>query len=199
MRTFFIAAGHGGQDPGACALGTCERDELVKIVDFAVDLAKNKIPDDTRLVVVPHRYALFRTVRYINRMSQNPGHDLCLEVHLNSNPGKPGTGTETYYGHKQLAREIHEEAVKVLGLRDRGVKDGRYLYFNRNTRPASALIELGFINNPVDLDVVRATGALALAKGMVRACGGEWEDQSFPWDKKISIRELIRYLLSLLR
>ena len=89
-----------------------------------------------------------------------------MEVHLNANQGVPGTGTETFYGNKEFATKIQQKLIEVLGLRDRGVKDGTDLKFNRVTNPASCLVELGFINNPSDLEIVLKNGTMALVKAI---------------------------------
>ena len=85
---------------------------------------------------------------------------------MNSNSGTPGSGTETYYGNKPMAISIQKKLVEVLGLPDRGVKDGTNLKFNNSTNPASCLVELGFINNPNDLEIVLQKGTMALVKAI---------------------------------
>jgi len=201
MRKIFIAAGHGWLDPGACVGPVTERDENIKIVDEALKLLEKQNLPDTEVVLVPHKYGLNDEVRFINKASDNPGHDLCLELHLNSNVGQPGTGTETYWGHKELAGEIHNEVVKVLGLRDRGLKDGRRFYFNNTTTPASCILEMGFLNNPDDLAKVRSKGGLALARAVCVASGGVWQDPHVspsPPSVPFAVRAAIEMIIKLL-
>lgn len=168
----FISAGHGGPDTGAVSQGTTERDELIKIVDSAFDILQNLDTPGAEIIKVPNNLALGETVSYINAHTQNPNTDICIEAHLNSNQGEPGTGTETYYGRPDLAEKMHRVVLEILGLKDRGVKDGNFLYFNNHTKPGSALIELGFINNPADLARVRGEGARAIAEAVARYTGG---------------------------
>jgi N-acetylmuramoyl-L-alanine amidase len=164
----FIAAGHGGTDSGAVANGTTEREEAIKVVDGAVQLLRSIIQPSQNLILVPHNLALGETVPFINQQSAN---DICLELHFNSNAGVPGTGTETYYGLPLLASKVQQGIAGVLGLTNRGTKDGNQFYFNNSTKPGSALVEIGFINNPVDLQKVRELGARALAKGVADYLG----------------------------
>lgn len=178
MSKVFICAGHGGSDPGAVSGSRIERDIAIGLVDGAVALLAGQNKMGREIVKVPHDLKLAEGVAWINRTSTDHRHDLCIEVHLNSNAGTPGTGTETYFGLPQLANEVHQEIVKVLGLRDRGVKDGNRFYFNNYTVPASCLVEMGFINNPTDAQRVVAVGSLALAKGILRACGGTWHEKT---------------------
>ena len=162
----FVAAGHGNKDSGSLALNTTERDELIKIVDKAVENLMLFIKPPHQLIKVPSDLALLETVKYINERTGVNDNAICVEYHLNSNQGTPGTGTETYYGFQKLAAVLHRSAIDVLKLTDRGVKTGNHIYFNNMTVPPSALVELGFINNPVDLQAVREKGALAIEAGI---------------------------------
>lgn len=173
MRQFFIAAGHGGDDPGAAANDTTEREENIRVVDQAIEFAKPFIPEGTQLCLVPHDLAVVETVAWINGRSRNPGHDLALELHHNSNVGTPGTGTEVWFGNYEFAKEVKDEVVKFLDLTDRGLKASEFLYFNRNTTMASCIVELGFLNNSDDLEVSRKKGGEALGRAIVFAAGGE--------------------------
>ena len=162
----FIAAGHGGKDPGAVANGVVERDEAIKIVNDAAEYLARIIQPPYELIIVPHELSLVDTVVYINENTKEVGRDICIELHLNANEGTPGTGTETYYGYKRLAEILQKGIVGVLKLKDRGVKEDNFFYFNKATRTGSALVEIGFINNMTDLQEIRKLGAFALAKGI---------------------------------
>lgn len=175
MSKVFIAAGHGNVDPGAVSQYGIERDIAIGCVDEAVRLAKLQDTKGREVVLVPDELGLENAIYWINARC-NPSTDLCMEVHLNSNSGTPGTGTETYYGNKTLADEMNQEIVGVLGLANRGVKQWDGLMFNNSTNCASCLIELGFVNNSVDVKAVVSRGGLALAKGIVRACGGIYKE-----------------------
>lgn len=175
MSKFILSAGHGGTDPGASYNGAFERDENIARINEAVALLSAQDLKGRELVVVPHALGLQDGVNWVNSATQDPAHDLTLEVHMNANAGTPGTGVETFWGNQTLATEINEEVQKFTGLVNRGVKDGTALWFNRMTDCASALVELGFINNPGDLAIARAKGGEALARAVVRACGGTWK------------------------
>lgn len=167
----FLAAGHGGSDPGSSGSGATERDEAIKVVDkCAMLLAPIMIPP-RELIIVPHALALEAGVQYINNHSTSPTDDICIELHFNNNNGIPGTGTETFYGYRALCSVLQKNLVAILKLRDRGIKYGNDYYFNYRTKPGSALVEIGFINNPADLLRVQAVGALALAKGIAEFVG----------------------------
>lgn len=177
MPKLFISAGHGGTDPGAITSPNIERDIAIAVVDKAFDLCLSQNKNGFELVKVPHELGLVDGIHWINARITDLRHDECVEVHLNSNAGTPGTGTETYYGNIELATEINTKVVEVLGLRNRGVKDGNQFMFNNSTKCMSCLVELGFINNPTDAIAVIQRGGLALAKGMIEACNSTWTDQ----------------------
>ena len=167
----FIAAAHGANDPGAVANGTTEREEAIKVVNGAAALIALLGSPSYQMVIVPHDLGLKEAVAYINKHTTDIAKDICIEVNMNSNVGTPQTGTETFYGLPKLAQTLQKNLVATLGLKDRGAKNGNNLYFNNSTKPGSALVELGFINNMADLMVVRNLGALALAKGVAEYIG----------------------------
>lgn len=167
----FIAAAHGGGDPGAVANNTNEATECIKLVDEVVATLHPITPPGKTIYKVPHELSGGLGVTYINKNSVTPHEDICIEINMNSNQGTPGTGIETYYGYKPLAEVLQKNMVATLKLADRGVKWGDNYYFNKETRPMSALVEVGFINNINDLKVVREKGALAIAKGVADYIG----------------------------
>lgn len=162
----FIAAGHGGTDPGAVSGDAKERDEVEKIVNKTVIDLTQILKNKAEIIQVPNALNVNDTAKWINEKNQGQNGNICIEVHLNSNEGMPGTGIETYYGDQNLANLIHNKLVLILGLKNRGVKVGDYLAFNKNTIPASCLVELGFINNPADLKMIREQGSHALTEAI---------------------------------
>ena len=178
MAKFFLAAGHGWRadgstDPGAVSGSRIERDIAISLVDQAVAILKGQDTKGREIVVINHR--LVDAVPSINQLSTDNAHDLACELHLNSNAGAPGTGIETYYGLPALATEMNNAIVAELGLANRGVKDGNWLYFNNSTKCASCLVEIGFINNDNDMAKVLAKGGLAIAKAVLVACGSTYK------------------------
>lgn len=160
----FISAGHGGKDPGAVANNTTERDEIAKLLEQVNQRLVLEDWNGLAVHMVPEPSKVADAVKYINQHADKERGDMAIEYHLNSNKGTPGRGVETWYGWREMALKVQEAAVKVLGTRDRGVKDGTHLYFNRATNVPSSLIELGFINNKDDLARVREHGASAIVE-----------------------------------
>src|SRR3990167_556502 len=164
----------------------------------------SKVADSTHEIIkISNLLNLQDEVAVINQQSQNPVEDIAIEVHMNSNSGTPGSGIETFWGAKELANTLNSILVKETGLKDRGAKEGNHLYFNNATSPRSALLEMGFINNPKDLAVVREKGATAVAKAIASAVGLADPSGSTPVtptrSPKVSIYDFIENLILFLR
>lgn len=170
----FLAAGHGGRDPGAVTKWAKEADETLRIVGDVKVMLKNADLGEYELWVLAGGMTLAEKVEYINQNTDNPHVDFCLEVHLNAHSNPLANGTETLIGHKLTAQKVHKCIMAELGLRDRGLKDGTHLYFNRKTRGLSAIAELGFLTNRGDYDVVRINGAKAVARAVCGLAGAPW-------------------------
>ena len=119
--TIYIAAGHGGSDPGACAGNYIEKALTLKTAlacqDHLKDYDCNIIMARTADVkcTVAHKMEEIEAKKSII--------DLVLEIHYNAGGGE---GCEVYYWHthalsKALAQKVLAEMVK-LGQKSRGVK-----------------------------------------------------------------------------
>jgi N-acetylmuramoyl-L-alanine amidase len=167
MSTLIFSIGHSDRDPGAVASGTTEHLEVKNIVSRAttqlLDLGYS-------VWVIPTNLSLIQKINWVNQNARPD--DFLIAVHLNAVSNSSATGTETWYllgsdRGKSFARVLQSELVKVLALRDRGVKgdrsnqDGR-LGIIRDTKVPAWLLELGFVSNPTDLNAVRERGPKAL-------------------------------------
>ncbi|MFR5049381.1 MAG: N-acetylmuramoyl-L-alanine amidase [Faecalispora sporosphaeroides] len=175
MPKIWIDAGHGGAQPGACALDRKEKDLTLQIATLlgaeltrcGITVAQTRttdvdIPLDTR-----------------GPQANKWGADYFVSVHLNAGGGR---GVETWCSiaggkSKALAECIQAELVG-LGYVDRGVKarkgdDGRdYLAVIRQTNMPAVLAEVGFIDSQEDMarfDAAKA--AQAIAQGICRLAG----------------------------
>lgn len=175
MPKIWIDAGHGGAQPGACALGYKEKDLTLQIATLlgaeltrcGITVAQTRTTDmdislDTR-----------------GQLANKWGADYFVSVHLNAGGGK---GAETWCSiaggkSKALAEYIQAELVG-LGYVDRGVKtrkgdDGRdYLAVIRQTNMPAVLTEVGFIDSQEDMtrfDAAKA--AQAIAQGICKYAG----------------------------
>lgn len=158
-KTIVVDPGHGGKDSGAVSPNGLREREVALSVGIKLGdklkangydvlytrLDNNKVNWDSSNQSASLRYRV--------NFANSKGADMFVSIHCNSNKGNPGSGTETFYSSrnpgkdKALAVSIQKELVRAIGLRDRGAKAGNFYVVN-NTKMTSALVELGFINNP---------------------------------------------------
>ncbi len=100
--------------------------------------------------------------------------DAFISIHLNSGGG---TGCEayTYDGRDRAFAGEMTSKLSDLGFRDRGIKDGSYLYVIRNTKAPACLLEVCFVDNREDADRYKNLGAERIAEAPCNAIGGRSE------------------------
>lgn len=194
MGRIFISAGHDLRDPGATALGTTESLEMRKTRDLIVQELKKL---GIEYLSVPDTLSLSQTIRWINANSL-PG-DVALEIHGNAFNGNV-RGAEIFYIATNFQRRQDAQLMldslldAVPELSSRGAKadtSSQYrsgLGFCRQVAVASLLMELCFIDNRQDLDLLqrkRDQFAKGIAKGLI-----EWSGQApkYPEYPVINIR-----------
>ncbi len=82
-----------------------------------------------------------------------------LSLHINFDDAPQANGLETLWRTKHsfaFARLIHEAVLPTTGLRDRGIKKRSDLAVLSSTRIPSAMLELGFLSNRADMQIVTA-------------------------------------------
>ena len=87
------------------------------------------------------------------------GADLFLSLHTNASINESASGTEALVFRQDstaydIAEVLLEELTLVTGLRNRGVVLRPGLYVLRRTRMPAVLLELGFITNENDADLM---------------------------------------------
>ncbi|MEG0375380.1 MAG: cell wall-binding repeat-containing protein [Raoultibacter sp.] len=92
-------------------------------------------------------------LRYQVTIANASGAEVALSVHLNAGGG---TGVECfYYGGDATgyayAADMSARVANALGLRDRGAKDGRNLYWICNTDMTAILLEVCFVDSWDDM------------------------------------------------
>ncbi len=88
------------------------------------------------------------------------GADVFLSLHTNASVNSSATGSEALiYSTSSsvangLATDILEEMTRYTGLRNRGVVERPGLYVLRRTNMPAVLVEMGFITNPDDANLM---------------------------------------------
>ena len=181
----FLGIGHGGNDPGAVANNTKEkdlnlsialacRDELVRH-GVSVKMSRTKDENDP----------LSEEIKECNAYCP----DLAVDIHNNAGGGD---GAEVFYHYgggksKTLAENILSEIVKV-GQNSRGVKTKKnangkdYYGFIRETSCPAVIVECAFVDNASDLKILATEGkrksmGVAIAKGILKTLGVEIQSE----------------------
>ena len=172
MRVF-LNPGHapkGNPDPGACGFGLRECDVAKNVADLVagyltaagVEVAGNLQSDSLEEVV---------------DVSNESEADLFISIHCNACNGN-ARGTEVWYYHRSaygemLADCIRHQIVDALGTADRGSKGAKPgvngLYVLNNTGATAVLVELAFIDNEQDAQLLcekQDDFARAIARGV---------------------------------
>ncbi len=156
MSKIAVYAGHGGSDYGAVANGLYEKDFALEVSNYLTAELRRRGYE----VINNRTTDVDRNLNADIRLANRENVDAVIEIHLNSNEGIPGSGTETYYSVTGKGRELAEAIntnLVALGFRDRGIKTypnffGQdYLGIIRYTNAPAVLVELFFINNPSDV------------------------------------------------
>lgn len=101
------------------------------------------------------------------------GADIFLSLHTNASLNENATGSEALIYDRSstvalgLAEDILEELNLVTGLRNRGVIERPGLYVLRRTNMPAVLVEMGFITNPTDAELMVYSPEL-FARGIYR-------------------------------
>jgi len=182
----FLDAGHNFAPPdtGAAGFGLREQDVTFEVAD-SVRILLERHGVEVRMSRRNLTDVLGRTVsESLNLradMSNNFGADYCVSIHCNAGGG---IGAETYAFSRggsgdQLAQKIQAQLV-AMGMRNRGVKYSQDLFMLRRPSAPAVLVELGFIDNANDNDILRTRQfelAKAVAIGILEQLGIEYKKE----------------------
>ncbi len=108
------------------------------------------------------------------------GADLFLSLHTNASVNPSANGSECLiYSYTatvayEVAKDILEQMTLITGLRDRGVIERPGLYVLRRTAMPAVVVEMGFITNPSDANLMATSPnlfALGIYRGVLRYYG----------------------------
>lgn len=165
-KVIVVDAGHGGNASGATQKGTQEKD-----INLAMLLELQAILDeDERIGVYYTRTTdvnptLDQRVQLANRANA----DLFISIHNNASATKNYSqkrGTLILYSEsdqselssKRFARICADTVSTVLGSKNRGLLEGDNIYIIRNSRVPVALIEVGYMTQNEELELLKTAG-----------------------------------------
>jgi N-acetylmuramoyl-L-alanine amidase len=169
-----IDPGHGGRDPGAVGIGGLQEKQVI----FPISLRVAELLEQQGVTVVMTRrtdttVALQERAAIANRAQGT----VFVSIHANAiSMSRPDVnGIETYFSSesgRRLAATLQASMLAATGMRDRGVKQARFLVLRQTTMPA-ALVEVGFVTGAQDAPRLadpawRETMAQAIARGILQ-------------------------------
>ncbi len=107
------------------------------------------------------------------REANNWGADIFISLHNNAAENSAASGNEALtYGPSsavanELAEDILEELTLTTGLRNRGIVYRPGLYVLKETKMPAVLVEMGFLSNPYDAELLSESPYL-FATGIYR-------------------------------
>ncbi|NLB89521.1 MAG: SH3 domain-containing protein, partial [Syntrophomonadaceae bacterium] len=172
--------GHGGSDSGARGSTLTEKEVNLDIALQVGEILKKKGYEVEYTRTGDTYVGLQERANIANRLNAA----VFVSIHNNSFTTNDKMGTETFFyapvsnpdlflqkdDRERLARNIHNQLLSKLRRIDRGVKQENYSVL-RNTNMPSALVEIMFINNPTEEQLlkqsnIRALAAEAIAEGI---------------------------------
>lgn len=169
----FINPGHapgGHPDPGAVNEETGLREcDVALAVSKAAESYLNAAGVETELLQSDSLYEICKT-------ANSSDADIFVSIHCNAADAVEANGTETWacagsYRGGMLADCIQSQLVDTLDTTDRGMKIAtpgiNGLYVLTNTDMPAVLVELAFISNPGDEEIL-ANAQDALARAIAR-------------------------------
>ncbi len=180
MGRIFISAGHGGTengrfDPGIVIGDTTEAQEMIQIRDLVVTELRSR---GFEVLAVPDDLGLVQSIDWINARGRFG--DVAIEIHADAYTNSEVRGAGVYHIANNQERRNHAELVlfallrRIPGYPSRGARPdtttavGR-LAFCRWVVLPSLMMEVGFLTNPEDLNVLqnrRQDMALGIADGL---------------------------------
>jgi len=152
-RCIVISAGHGGEDPGACAGDVTEKELNLSIAKIVQQMLEEK--GYTVLMTRVDDTDLDDTDGILEANAS--GVDMFVAIHQNVIENDPSVqGVETWYEQgrqdsEYLAQVMQDAVITATGAEDRGIKCNQSFEVTRESAMPSVLIETGFMSNQTEL------------------------------------------------
>lgn len=182
MTIFIIDPGHGGADSGAVGNGLFEKNLTLDISKRIASILKESGIDARLTHDTDKTMSLSERTSWANKQ----GASGLVSVHINSAINKDANGYETFIYTNDgadsksfsLQDKIHKLGAELwtsYNRKDRGKKKEN-LHMVRAFKGAAVLVELGFISNEVDADLLmldefKQSNAEAIARGILAYLG----------------------------
>lgn len=182
-RVIAVDPGHGGSDPGT--IGVSKSTEAENVLAIAWDL-KGMLEHAGATVIMTrkndinpasgtsYQHMTNGQLAVRTAIANRNNAEIFISIHNDWNSNSSISGTTSYYYYSRdwiLADCIQRSLVECLGTQDIGVQRGNF-YVLRNTNMPSALVEVGFLSNRREAELLaqpwyRKTAAQAIFYGIV--------------------------------
>lgn len=180
---YLLDYGHGGDDPGAIGIDNLKEKDIVKEIGKRV---KYHLERHNQTVFESRPNDETVSLRERSNKANTNNVDLCISIHCNAFSDSSAQGVEIFYYQgstrgQQLANSILKEITKAkLYTKNRGLKTNN-LHMTRETKMPSVLIELGFITNVTDKNLIinnKENFAIAITKGILNYYGITYKEET---------------------
>lgn len=187
--TIVIDPGHGGPDTGAIGpAGTREKNNTLAIGLKLAGLLRSAgaqviMTRSTDVTPAEGTYSELSDLQARVKIANDQNADLYISLHNDAFSNPDVGGISTFYSSSSpvatqsqaLATSIQSELVKAISLNSRGVKDAAF-YVIKNTKMPAVLVEVGFISNPTEEQLLltsdfQSKAALGVYQGILRFKG----------------------------
>jgi N-acetylmuramoyl-L-alanine amidase len=174
FRTVVLDAGHGGIDRGARGADGQTYEKTVAL-DTAKRIERGLKARGYR-VIMTRRSDYFVSLPARVQAATRQRNSVFVSIHYNWARNSGASGTETFHYNSRsypLAANIQREVNRVAPTPNRGVKRARFHVLRNNLRPA-ALVELGFMSNARELQLIKSSSyrqrlADAVVRGIIQS------------------------------
>lgn len=166
--------GHGGDDVGAMS-----NDENYYEKDVTLSTAKavkKALEEAGATVIMTRATNQTESLDSITEKAMTNQADVFISFHFDSTDyANSASGVTTYYyynAYQQLAQMVNQQLSQLLPLENRGIEFGDFEVIRETTQP-SLLLELGYMNNDIDLQTFLTTSyqnkvAKAIVNGLTQ-------------------------------
>ena len=167
----YVDQGHNPEAPNAGAEGNgfVEQDITYDVGIILADLLRSNGNFDVRLSRPTPESSLGTTNASSLRIRVDEanafGADYFVSLHTNASTNNTVSGTEVLvYNAPSVASALGEDILiwlnRITGLKNRGIIERPGLYVLRKTKMPAVLVEMGFISNPRDANLMNSSPEL---------------------------------------
>ncbi|MCU5746043.1 N-acetylmuramoyl-L-alanine amidase [Staphylococcus sp. SQ8-PEA] len=149
-KTIVLDPGHGGGDQGASSRTNKKSLEKVYTLKTAKELKSLLIKEGAKVKMTRN------SDTYVPLGERKGNGDAFISIHNDSLSSKKANGGTVYWYHNNqegLAQALNQSIQKKSLLSNRGAKQENFQVLRQTKQPA-VLLELGYISNPTDEDMI---------------------------------------------